>query len=65
MKLGINSDKQNVVYTCVERAPHSLSVEEIARQTGVPKNTVRGSLTKLKARGLVDRASYGWFRVQN
>lgn len=58
----INTDIQNSIVRVVETATRSLTLRDIVNATGIQVNTVRGSLTKLRKRGLVERGAFGWHR---
>ena len=61
--MSINSSTQQKIVSVIATATRSLTLDEIVNSVGAPRNTVRGSLTKLRSRGLVERGNYGWRRV--
>ena len=60
---NINSATQQKIVNVINTATRSLSLAEIVNSVGAPTNTVRGSLTKLRSRGLVELGVHGWRRA--
>ncbi len=56
-----NSTTQAVIMNTIRAAGVQISTDALSRQLpSIPFNTIRGSLTKLKNRGVVEKGSFGW-----
>lgn len=61
MNVSTNSTTQKRIVDVVAGSGVGVVLRNIAKQLpDVPVNTIRGSLTKLAARGLVEKGGLGW-----